>query len=178
MENPNLDNAPLAPQMPQNAPQMQPPMPPMAGEFGADTLSQVSQMLGLNKLASIEQLNDLQAKLTQMNEAAQTEKNIASAINQTPEVDASVVKTELEKLEKTDPEFAKQIKLSQTGMNMFVQNLKSQIAPKGNADPISDEGASANGDEDENAQLIKKIKSGKADDIDYGKFYLLSQNTK
>lgn len=174
MENPNLDGAPFAPQIPQNAPQIA----PMGNDFSADTLSQVSQMLGLNKLASIEQLNDLQAKLTQMNEAAQTEKNIASAINQTPEVEASVVKTELEKLEKTDPEFAKQIKLSQTGMNMFVQNLKSQIAPKGNADPISDEGASSNGEEDENAQLIKKIKSGKADELDYGKFYLLSQDTK
>lgn len=123
--------------------QAQPPQ--ITDEMYNEQVAQAKEALGINRL-----INELQYK-----------DNLAEAVSNNPELSKAVIEAELAKIEKNDPEFAKQIKTSKTGFDIFVKGIKSSITPKEKADEITDDSQSGNFQDAD--PTLERIKKGTAD---------------
>jgi len=157
-------NAPMTPEMQQAMmtqqqipqPQIQPQaLAPMQQEMAPsrDDIEQAKKMLGLDVLE----------------EGMKYDKNVASTLQDFPELTKGVIEQELSKIEEKDPEFAKQIRTSESGMKMFAKGLMPSIKPTAKPDNVTDDTtSSAQGGEDED--LETRVKKGTATQLDVGKY--------
>lgn len=158
-------NAPMTPEMQQAMmtqqqqvpqPQIQPQASvPMQQEMAPSRgdIEQAKKMLGLDVLE----------------EGMKYDKNVASTLQDFPELTKGVIEQELSKIEEKDPELARQIRTSEAGMKMFAKGLMPSIKPTAKPDNVTDDTtSSAQGGEDED--LETRVKKGTATQLDVGKY--------
>lgn len=94
------------------------------------------------------------------------QKSLAEVMKKYPDVSEDKINAELAELAKTNPELANQMRTDPQGMEILAAKIKASMTPPTKPDPISDTGAN-NGQAD---QLEERVLSGKATDIEVGKF--------
>ncbi len=129
----------------QQQPAMQPP---------GDPVAEAKAMLGLDKIEEYMQQTTMKAIQSEMKAKY-------------PEVSEESVKAELSRIEKDDPALAAAMMKSAQGLETVYKAIVAQAKPKDTPDDITDSAGNAVGD-----TLDRKIKSGKASQIELGDYIL------
>ncbi|WP_456432656.1 hypothetical protein [Nitratifractor sp.] len=128
-----------------------------------DQLEEAKRLLGLDQTQ--EQLQAMQERLRQM----ELEKTEAELRAKFPDVPKEAVEQEIERIKKSDPNFAESLMATPAGLEMAYRAAAAAMKPKEAPDVLTDEGGAGAGGEDD---IVEKVRTGKADDFTLGQYIL------